>query len=596
LGTDITTSEPVTGEEIGAIRALLLGSVGGGLSFLGTIAGDDVPDVPTLAQAGAFYVIDEAGTSQGKDWSVGDQAFYKGTSGQWDQIKSGRIVVVKDFGATGNGTDDDLVAIQAAVAAVTANGGAVYFPAGTYRHTDSILLPRRVTLFGDGLTSDFTTSFCAPTRLVGDGDFDKIVCDDECAVKSLQVDGADGNGGDGLLVIGGHVRIKGVTITNQGGDGLRVGGKETGCNANSGHFECLHIVHNTGRGIYVHDVDSGDINANACTFMNLDIRANGGDAICVEQAFDNNFFGVTSQVNGGAGIRLKSGAKGQQFWFPYLEANTGGTALLESGSVENFIFGFRQGTGDGMVDSGLRNTVVGRDFAKQGNLIWHELWVRQLCASKVGSAGVLKITQTADDAYELRNTNGNNSCSVTITADGVSPVGILNLDRIFAATNGLSVNANKFVGVGTANASTQFHFAALSTNSRLTIEGNGDDNTSADMMFVKNGLGRLYFLPYGEDDVAIAFDAWLASTDWKSADAGSNFKIQKQTDTLTFQFAAGVVVNSNITWADSLTIDKTGKVSLPVLPVYADNTAAGIGGLTAGQLYRTSTGVVMARF
>lgn len=597
LATDITGSEPVSGDEIASIRALLLGSVGGGLSYLGAIGGDDVPNVPSPAQAGAFYVIDAAGTSHGKTWRVGDQAFYKGTSGQWDQIKSGRIVNVMDFGATANGTDDDLVAIQAAVTAVTVSGGAVYFPAGTYRITDSIELPRRVTLFGDGLTSDFGPSFCAPTRIVGDGNFDKIICDDECAVKNLQVDGATGNGGDGIYVIGGHVRIKGVTITNQGGDGLRVGGKEPGCDANIGYFEALHIVHNSGRGIYVHDADGSNINANACTFINIDLRENGDDAICVEQAIDNNFFGIVSQINGGYGIHLKAGAKGQQFWFPYLEADSDGSAILDSGSVENFIFGYRQGTSDAIVDNGLRNTIVGRDYAKQGNLIWHELWARQLCASLKDYVGVLRINQTADNAFEMRNTNGANTCTVSITADGVSPVGILNLDRIFCATNGLSVNGNKYVGIGTANADTQLHWKAAATNSRITIEGNADGNVSGEMIFMKAGYGRLYFLPYAADNVAIGFDAWLGTGgNWKSADAGSNYALQKQNDTLAFRAAGGVAPDGDITWIDSLTIHNNGRVSLPVLPVYSDNTAATAGGLAVGQLYRTSTGVVMARF
>jgi hypothetical protein len=35
---------------------------------------------------------------------------------------------------------------------------------------------------------------------------------------------------------------------------------------------------------------------------------------------------------------------------------------------------------------------------------------------------------------------------------------------------------------------------------------------------------------------------------------------------------------------------------LAALPVYADNAAALAGGLTAGQLYRTSTGVLMVTY
>jgi polygalacturonase len=39
---------------------------------------------------------------------------------------------VKDYGAVGNGTTDDNVAIAAAITAASAVNGVVYFPTGTY--------------------------------------------------------------------------------------------------------------------------------------------------------------------------------------------------------------------------------------------------------------------------------------------------------------------------------------------------------------------------------------------------------------------------------------------------------------------------------
>jgi hypothetical protein len=52
------------------------------------------------------------------------------------QAKLRQTVSVKDFGAVGNGVADDTVAIQAAIDAVRI--GTVYFPAGTYKVTDTI--------------------------------------------------------------------------------------------------------------------------------------------------------------------------------------------------------------------------------------------------------------------------------------------------------------------------------------------------------------------------------------------------------------------------------------------------------------------------
>lgn len=56
---------------------------------------------------------------------------------------------VKSYGAVGNGTTDDTVAVQAAVNAAPV-GGAVYFPTGTYIVSSPIKLQAGVTYFGAG--------------------------------------------------------------------------------------------------------------------------------------------------------------------------------------------------------------------------------------------------------------------------------------------------------------------------------------------------------------------------------------------------------------------------------------------------------------
>ncbi len=61
-----------------------------------------------------------------------------------------QIINVTSYGALGNGTHIDDTAILSAIAALTANGGIVYLPAGTYLIKRSIALPKKVTLRGDG--------------------------------------------------------------------------------------------------------------------------------------------------------------------------------------------------------------------------------------------------------------------------------------------------------------------------------------------------------------------------------------------------------------------------------------------------------------
>jgi Pectate lyase superfamily protein len=51
-----------------------------------------------------------------------------------------------DFGAVGDGTADDTVAINAALAAVPATGGVVYLPAGRYKVTSPLLIQQEATM------------------------------------------------------------------------------------------------------------------------------------------------------------------------------------------------------------------------------------------------------------------------------------------------------------------------------------------------------------------------------------------------------------------------------------------------------------------
>jgi hypothetical protein len=76
------------------------------------------------------------------------------TSNRTIAQKFAETISVKDFGATGDGTTDDTVAIQAAInyfgSASSATGGTVYFPNGTYKITSSIYLNYNTSLVGEG--------------------------------------------------------------------------------------------------------------------------------------------------------------------------------------------------------------------------------------------------------------------------------------------------------------------------------------------------------------------------------------------------------------------------------------------------------------
>ena len=64
-------------------------------------------------------------------------------------IINGAPINVLDYGAVGNGTTDDTVAIQAAIDAAAVNNQLLYFPTGTYRVVDTLTIYSGTTISGD---------------------------------------------------------------------------------------------------------------------------------------------------------------------------------------------------------------------------------------------------------------------------------------------------------------------------------------------------------------------------------------------------------------------------------------------------------------
>lgn len=89
------------------------------------------------------------------------------------QDRAAEVINVKDYGAIGDGATDDTAAIQAALNAITLDGGAVYFPGGNYSIAQTLTIPTTglspnglwagIRLYGDGtgftrLTTGMTTT------------------------------------------------------------------------------------------------------------------------------------------------------------------------------------------------------------------------------------------------------------------------------------------------------------------------------------------------------------------------------------------------------------------------------------------------------
>lgn len=61
------------------------------------------------------------------------------------------MVPIQQYGGTGDGVTNNTTALQAAVDALTAGGGTIYMPAGTYLCSTSIAWKSNVNLVGDGM-------------------------------------------------------------------------------------------------------------------------------------------------------------------------------------------------------------------------------------------------------------------------------------------------------------------------------------------------------------------------------------------------------------------------------------------------------------
>jgi hypothetical protein len=90
-----------------------------------------------------------------------------GAVGRTVHQKFQESVSVKDFGAVGDGVTDDTTAIQNAVNALSIDSS-LYFPKGIYLISSTIILPQRITLYGDGMiATQIKTTANAPILQLG---------------------------------------------------------------------------------------------------------------------------------------------------------------------------------------------------------------------------------------------------------------------------------------------------------------------------------------------------------------------------------------------------------------------------------------------
>lgn len=142
------------------------------------------------------------------------------TRGYLDSRLRSLTVSVKDFGATGNGTTDDTAAINAAIQSLPANGGAVYFPSGTYKISDNIVSRNALVMTGDGSSS--TVIWQTNTTKHG------LLCNDQLylTIQGLALVGPTTGTGIGINLMrtnnaaSNYIKMDDVRLRTWGRDGL----------------------------------------------------------------------------------------------------------------------------------------------------------------------------------------------------------------------------------------------------------------------------------------------------------------------------------------------------------------------------------------
>lgn len=149
----------------------------------------------------------------------------------------------------------------------------------------------------------------------------------------------------------------------------------------------------------------------------------------------------------------------------------------------------------------------------------------------------------------------------------------------FTISQAINIDNESMSGAGTAASAL---FAKNFFNSNLTASGNRTHDSRYKTITI-NKIGA-WSMNYG-----------VSGADAFSAQDSTGFSFCAPSITLS----KGIGVNPRI-WLDGANdriyfTSSTGKFRFENIPTYADDTAAGVGGLSAGDIYKTSSGVLMIK-
>lgn len=313
---------------------------------------------------------------------------------------SGAVVNVLDFGADSTGTSDCSSEIQAAINSLSATGGVVYLPKGTYRIDTGLTLPNNYVKFtGDGWFATKIIAYADVTPFVVTGEY--------CELSKFHLSRSGAHTKSGIQVgnpttFAERFRLREVFIDGMGNHGVEIIATALM------YIEDLTSINNGSHGLNISN--DYQINVNINSGGVIDVRGNGGDGVYIEGGAPNDsashhFGTIVSQSNGQDGIRLD--CRSSNFDAVYTENNTRYGLHLSSdanGNKCNIINGL-------VVDNGQGNLIFEEDVEQERAGI-HFL---ELSGTATGGWKINSGAGTYDGATTMRHTANQ---EFTLNAEG----------------------------------------------------------------------------------------------------------------------------------------------------------------------------------
>jgi hypothetical protein len=463
---------------------------------------------------------------------------------------------VKDYGATGDGTTDDTVAIQAALTAVPSTGAKVYIPAGVYITSTTLFIKSYTSLVGDGIgatvikrksgtQTNSSTSVNGPILSAGS------------AVATYYDAGSPGYSISvfDLTLDGNYSNQTATTATISGFNGIRFGKGLVGTpygNIDGVTIQRVEAKNHLNSGIYT--TNAKNVLIDSC------ITYKTGQLVSVAEKNGISVGGDHNQNAAGwnANVIISNNRVSYSGVLPYVDAGSRASEGIATGDQDNVII---SGNDISHVDVGIElnnsdTSEVLYNYAISGNTI------HDCVESVLGGYGITMSSIDNTSRYSNVSIVGNsfynlNTSAMSLvriygltvsgnTAYGTNLLAITNADRAFTilGCHGGTVTGNSAVFVG-----------AVTNASGIIIQGLAGTDTTTEISVVGNSV---------KDAGATGFGLWLdgGATSILMASnriTGGNYGVRIAA---TGTNSGNVIVGNDITgYATAAYIDQSGQTN-----------------------------------